>query len=207
MEITPIVYRQFSANTYLIGTKGGEVLVIDPGLDSDSLVNLLNENYSGVTAVLLTHGHYDHISGVDRVVKAFKCPVYIHEGDVEFLSTPRLNGSYKSDTPIKSAIQPITFGGDYEFSLLGLKIRAIHTPFHTQGSVCYLFTSLNAIFTGDTLFRGDIGRTDLPGSSEKTVEPSLKKLRVLSPMLIVYPGHGHQTTIERELSYNRYFHQ
>lgn len=205
MDITPIIYRQFSANTYLVGTKGGPVIVIDPGLDSDSLAKTISENHAGVAAILLTHGHFDHIGGVDRLVKEFGCPVYIHEADAELFYNPRLNGSHSFRNDIEITASPITFGDDEVIELLGERIETIHTPFHTQGSSCFFFPGLNAIFTGDTLFRGAIGRTDLPGGSEKSIPASLAKLRKLAPSLLVYPGHDGATTIGRELQYNRYF--
>ncbi len=205
MEIIPIVYRQFSGNTYLIGNKGEKVIVIDPGIASGELATSIQSEFSGVEAVLLTHGHFDHMGGVDFLVEAFHCPVYIHENDASFLHNTRYNGSASYGKSVISKAEPVTFGDDEELHLLGQSIQTVATPFHTKGSVCYWFKDLNALFTGDTLFRGDIGRTDLPTGSQRSVESSLDKLRVLPEDLAVYSGHGHPTTIGREVKFNRYF--
>lgn len=205
MEIIPIIYRQFSANTYLVGNKGENVLVIDPGVATGDLAESIKSQYSGVDAILLTHGHFDHMGGVDFLVSTFHCPVYLHENDAAFLSNTRLNGSASYGKSVTSGVDPILLSDDEGFTRLGLTIQSVATPFHTKGSVCYWFKELNAIFTGDTLFRGDIGRTDLPSGSERSVESSLDKLRVLPGELMVYSGHGHSTTLEREKKFNRYF--
>ena len=205
MEIIPIVHRQFSANTYLIGNKGENVLVIDPGVSSDALATSIKSQYAGVDAILLTHGHYDHMGGIDFLVKAFHCPVFIHENDASFLTNPRLNGSASFGESLIADARPITFSDDDVLNRLGVTIQTVATPFHTKGSVCFWFKELGALFTGDTLFRGDIGRTDLPTGSSKTVESSLDKLRALPENLMVFSGHGHPTTLEREKKFNRYF--
>ncbi len=205
MEIIPIVHRQFSANTYLIGNKGEKVLVIDPGVNSQALATSIKAQYAGVDAVLLTHGHYDHMGGIDFLVTEFHCPVFIHENDAAFLTNPRLNGSASFGESLITHVDPITFSADDTLKRLGLTIQTLATPFHTKGSVCFWLKELGAIFTGDTLFRGDIGRTDLPTGSSKTVASSLDKLRVLPETLVVFSGHGHPTTLEREKKFNRYF--
>lgn len=199
--------KEFSANTYVIGEKGGPCIVIDLGSTQTRVISYIKENRTSCLGILLTHGHFDHIRGLNNFLKEFNCTVFIDFNDKDFLTDSKLNGSKYSEENqviVKTTNiyelddeDEINFGNGYLF-------KVIETPFHTNGSVCYLCEKENALFSGDTLFKGSIGRTDLPTGSERLVNSSLKKLLNLNPKLVVYPGHGETTTLEKEISSNPY---
>lgn len=199
--------KEFSANTYVIGEKGGPCIVIDLGSTQTRVISYIKENHTSCLGILLTHGHFDHIRGLNNFLKEFNCTVFIDFNDKDFLIDSKLNGSKYSEENqviVKTTNiyelddeDEINFGNGYLF-------KVIETPFHTNGSVCYLCEKENALFSGDTLFKGSIGRTDLPTGSERLVNSSLKKLLNLNPKLVVYPGHGETTTLEKEISSNPY---
>ncbi len=199
--------KEFSANTYVIGEKGGPCIVIDLGSIQTRVISYIKENHTSCLGILLTHGHFDHIRGLNNFLKEFNCTVFIDFNDKDFLTDSKLNGSKYSEENqviVKTTNiyelddeDEINFGNGYLF-------KVIETPFHTNGSVCYLCEKENALFSGDTLFKGSIGRTDLPTGSERLVNSSLKKLLNLNPKLVVYPGHGETTTLEKEISSNPY---
>ncbi len=199
--------KEFSANTYVIGEKGGPCIVIDLGSTQTRVISYIKENHTSCLGILLTHGHFDHIRGLNNFLKEFNCTVFIDFNDKDFLTDSKLNGSKYSEENqviVKTTNiyelddeDEINFGNGYLF-------KVIETPFHTNGSVCYLCEKENALFSGDTLFKGSIGRTDLPTGSERLVNSSLKKLLNLNPKLVVYPGHGETTTLEKEISSNPY---
>lgn len=199
--------KEFSANTYVVGEKGGPCIVIDLGSTQTRVISYIKENHTSCLGILLTHGHFDHIRGLNNFLKEFNCTVFIDFNDKDFLIDSKLNGSKYSEENqviVKTTNiyelddeDEINFGNGYLF-------KVIETPFHTNGSVCYLCEKENALFSGDTLFKGSIGRTDLPTGSERLVNSSLKKLLNLNPKLVVYPGHGETTTLEKEISSNPY---
>ena len=203
--------KEFSANTYVVGEKNGPCVVIDLGTTNDRLIDYIKTNHTVCLGVLLTHGHYDHTRGIEKFLKNFSCTVFIHESDEEYLVNPRLNGSLMIDGEAKTVKlssgnryllddeDEINFGHGLFF------FKTIGTPFHTDGSVCFLYEKENALFTGDTVFKDSIGRTDLPGGRSKLIFPSLEKLKTLDPKLKIYPGHGDETTLARELEQNIYF--
>ncbi len=202
--------KEFSSNTYVIGEKNKPCVVIDLGSTSDRVINYIKDNHTSCLGVLLTHGHFDHIRGLEKFLKEFHCTVFVHENDEKFFSEPRYNGSLMIDGSPKTVNvssnniyllddeDEINFGGGLLF------FKVIATPFHTTGSVCYLCEKENALFTGDTLFRGSIGRTDLPDGKTRLIESSLSKIKKLNPELKIYPGHGDVSTLHDELEENIY---
>lgn len=198
--------EDFCCNTYIVGEEGGPCVIIDLGEKFSEVANYVKKHHTRCSGILLTHGHFDHIKGIEEFLKIFNCTVFIDEKDAPLLENKRLNGSQSFNMNVQLDISnlyllddedEINFENKYYF-------KVIETPFHTPGSVCYLLKSENAIFTGDTLFRGSIGRTDLPLGDEKEVGESLKKIKVLDPKLNIYPGHGEITTLEHELKTNIY---
>ncbi|MBG9734789.1 MBL fold metallo-hydrolase [Paenibacillus alvei] len=190
-------------NAYLLtNVETKEAVVIDPGMNPDRLLQALDG--LSVKAILLTHAHFDHIGGVDLVRKAHPCPVYIHELEAEWLTTPELNGStmWQQVTPpmsMKPAEHLLQDGDTLE--LIGHSFYVMHTPGHSPGSVSFLHDK--HLFAGDVLFRESVGRTDLRDGSMKTLLNSIhKKLYTLSDEVTVYPGHGPATTIGYEKSHN-----
>ena len=200
-------YNEFSANTYVVGEKGHPCVVIDLGSTQQRIIDYIKQNHSSCSGILLTHGHFDHIRGIENFLKTFTCTTFIDNSDDELLDNPRLNGSASlkigkiqvkvTNKYLLDDEDEINFGN-------GLLFKVIETPFHTSGSVCFLYEKENAIFTGDTLFKNSIGRTDLPTGNERLVKNSLEKLKKLDQSIKVYPGHGDETTLKREFENNPY---
>jgi glyoxylase-like metal-dependent hydrolase (beta-lactamase superfamily II) len=199
--------NEFSANTYVIGKIGMKCLIVDIGSTRDDIISYIEKHYEGVAGILLTHAHFDHIRGLPKILKRFKnVPVYLASEDVPLLNNPSINSSNMTGERISVNVDtvPVEDGETVEVHN-SFHFKVIKTPFHTQGSVCYLFEDDNALFTGDTLFRGSIGRTDLETSNPGLVKDSLKKLGALSDYLVVYPGHGSISRLGVEKETNPYF--
>ena len=192
------------SNTYVIADDDLKCVIVDPGKGNDKLIDFINKHDLKPVAILLTHGHIDHIRGVDRLVKTYNIDTYIHYLDEEMLKDDELNLSNQMEEPltIKSNIKTIT--DNEELNLFNEKIVAIHTPFHTKGSVCYYLPNKKALFTGDTLFRQSIGRDDLPNNERHKRVESLNKIKKLPKDVTIYPGHGPNTTLESELLNNHF---
>ena len=166
--------------------------LIDPGYRPDLLLRYLKQENLTLEAILLTHGHFDHVGAVRELAAETDCKVYIHAAEAAM--PPMLTGGklYYTDTYDE---------GD-TLHLSGLDISVIHTPGHTPGSVCLMVGS--SMFSGDTLFAGSCGRTDLPGGDWKTIRESLGRLASLEGDFTVFPGHGESTTLALEKQYNPY---
>lgn len=180
-------------------------IVFDPADKGDLLYEKLTQNNLKVELILLTHGHFDHMSGADDLRKLSGAQVWCWEKEDDLCQDPDANLSY--DFIGKSiTIKPDRLLRDGEIiEAAGLKCRLIGTPGHTVGSCCYSFDDDKVLISGDTLFEGSVGRTDFPGGSASTLVRSVKeKLFELSDDTIVYPGHGGITTIGDEKKYNPY---
>ena len=179
-----IYYSRVACNTYIMFNENDEAFLVDPCLsNNNALLDHIKKVNKNIKAILLTHAHFDHIYGLEDVCNLYPdAKVYICEKECDILSNPKLNLSTELDG--KNA-KLLTFipknllkvSDNDEIKCAGFKIKVIETPFHTHGSVCYYVESENVLFTGDTLFFTTIGRTDLPTGSERTVEPSLKKIK------------------------------
>jgi glyoxylase-like metal-dependent hydrolase (beta-lactamase superfamily II) len=196
--------NEFSENTYIISSDK-DALIVDPGASLNQIQNYVDKNNLNVVGVLLTHGHFDHILFLNEVVKLYDPVVYIHESERDFLFDPNLNLSSTMKRRIrmnqKENIKTITHGD--KITINNETIYAHHTPGHTRGGICYQYQ--NFLFSGDTLFKGTIGRTDLPTSSMKEMKESIKYIiHTFHDNTIVYPGHGHFTTIVNEKYENPY---
>ncbi len=192
------------SNTYIVSDDNLKCVIVDPGKGNDKLIEFINKHELKPTAILLTHGHIDHIRGVDRLVKEYSIDIYIHYLDEEMLKDEELNLSTQLGEPlvIKSNIK--TVGDNDVLNLFKEKIVVIHTPFHTKGSVCYYIPERKVLFTGDTLFRQSIGRDDLPNNERHKRVESLNKIKKLPSDVTIYPGHGPNTTLESELLNNHF---
>ncbi|MCR5349202.1 MAG: MBL fold metallo-hydrolase [Bacilli bacterium] len=205
------------ANTYLVALPEGGCFIVDFAVeDGNKTQEYCLARFGFLSAVLLTHGHYDHIRGLKGFNPKPPTRVVLHQEEEEFLTNPRLNASYDLfrapfivEDPLPFYLcedeDEIVLGHRDESGFHGTVAKVIHTPFHTQGSVCYYFEEEGVLFSGDTLFRGGIGRYDLPGACPRKMEESLRKLMALPPETKVYPGHGPSSTIGEELRYNPSF--
>ena len=202
MDITTLHLGGLATNCYIISCGNGGAVVIDIGDGAEKLIAKLAELNLTVIAILLTHGHYDHVAGVEKIRLAYHCPVYIHEADEKMLRSGDANLAWqltdKSFLPVQS--YELLRDGD-SLKIGDLEFRVMHTPGHTSGGVCYFVN--DSIFTGDTLFAGSIGRIDLGGNAEQMRE-SLHKLGKIEGNYNIYPGHFDSTTLAWERDHNPY---
>ena len=203
LELQQCVLGPVYTNCYIAKNKEtGEALIIDPA-DSPSKIELkVNAMGARPVAVLLTHGHFDHIMGVEAVREKYQIPVYACRQEEEMLREPSVN---MTDQMGKScSIRPDVFLDDLQvFEAAGFSIQMIHTPGHTKGSCCYYLKDEDVLFSGDTVFYGSVGRTDFPGGSTAQIVRSLHKLvDSLPDETEVFPGHDASTTIGYEKRYN-----
>ena len=198
LEVIPFLYEdieELKSNTYLIKDNKKKCVVVDPGVDNDKLGDYIARNKLSLQAVLLTHTHTDHIRGVDRLVERFKCKLYVGFDDEIGLTDEEYNCADELNEKMVIKAKAITVSDNEILKILNEDIKVIYTPFHTRGSVCYYFSNSALLFSGDTLFKFVIGRTDLKSSIRASMRDSLAKLRVLPDDVKVYPGHGEFTTM------------
>ena len=192
IKIHKLALGLYQTNAYIIHDETSKTCcVIDPGYEAPTILRKVNQLGLQVEAILLTHGHFDHVGAVKDMVADTDCDVYICDGD---LSLPPMftNGKlYYSHTYEEGDV----------LHLAGLEITVLHTPGQTPGSVCLVCE--NMMFSGDTLFEGSCGRTDIGGSWPQ-IQASLARLAGLETDYIVYPGHGTSTTLAAEKRYNPY---
>ena len=183
----------YQTNCYIIHDEASKTCcVIDPGYEADLVLSKLDSLGLTLEAILLTHGHFDHVGAVKELAAETGCEVYIHSADLTMPPMMTAGPLYYTKTYAE---------GD-QLQLAGLNIAVIHTPGHTPGSVCLLVQT--SIFSGDTLFQGSCGRTDLPGGDWATILKSLNRLAAIEGNFWVFPGHGGSTTLRDEKRYNPY---
>ena len=190
-------------NCYFVYREGSsKVIFIDPADYGDQIFKAMKDNGFEVAAILLTHGHFDHIWGCSRLRQLTSAPVYAYEGEEEVLLSSDLNVSAGAGRACTVKANTLLKDGE-EVTIEGMTFKLIATPGHTQGSCCYYFEEANMLISGDTLFEESVGRTDLPTGSMSTLVRSVKdKLFELPDDVVVYPGHGDSTTIGHEKKYN-----
>jgi len=193
LKVHAMALGAYQTNCYIIHDEQSKTCcIIDPGYDADTILDKLEALNLSLEAILLTHGHFDHVGAVKDLVAETQCEVYLHPDD---LSMP----------PMMTAGQLYytkTYTEGTQLKLAGLDIAVLHTPGHTPGSVCLLAET--TIFSGDTLFQGSCGRTDLPGGDWATINKSLNRLAALEGNFWILPGHGPSSTLRDEKKYNPY---
>ncbi len=186
----------YQTNCYLTWGEGSDTcVVIDPGYTPEVVLEKAKSLSKTVCAVMLTHGHFDHVGGVRGIAEKANCPVYINEKELSQPEEMTAGPLYYTNT----------YGEGDCLNLANLSIRVLHTPGHTQGSVCLL--TEDTIFSGDTLFMESCGRTDFPGGSWNQMMASLDRLKNLSGDYRVLPGHGPATTLQTERERNPYMNR
>lgn len=194
------VVGTLQTNCYLLtNTETQETLIVDPGADGDRIVAYCLQEGLRPTAILLTHGHFDHISGVKAITDAFRTPVYASAEEETLLAEPGMNLSAKFQGYGVSLVPDFLLDDEEVFYPAGFKTIALHTPGHTRGGMSYYLPDEKIVFSGDTLFRHSYGRTDLPTASFEELKVSLRgTLFSLGEDVEVLPGHGGATTIGHE---------
>jgi hydroxyacylglutathione hydrolase len=206
VKIDRLILGDYETNCYVLRNSGrdADCLIIDTGLDAEPLLDFLEQNKLTPAVLILTHGHADHIAGVEPLRKKFPAiAVYIHKLDAEMLTNAAGNLSVLAGISLtaKKADHFVEEGDIID--KIQIKLRVIHTPGHTPGGICLYCEKDGIIFVGDTLFAGSIGRTDFPnGDMHQLVSGIKKKLFALPEDTIVYPGHGPETSIGQEKADN-----
>lgn len=197
-SIIAIRSKPIANNTYLIGEKGSWCYLVDPSFNGATIRQQIKANFTSVKAILLTHGHVDHIVSVDEMVKLYQCPVYIHPEDFWLLDDAKDNGatSFGLQTKVESPVHSIR-----EFKDSAITI--FDSPGHTPGGVAFYIPTCNALLAGDTLFYHGLGRTDLAGGSQRDLLASRDFLLQLPENTIIYSGHDQSSTIAEERRFHR----
>jgi hydroxyacylglutathione hydrolase len=201
-EILPVGVLQ--CNCSIFGDEEGrEAIVIDPGADLADIERILHKHQLTVKAIVVTHGHIDHVAGAQELKEKTGAPIYLNANDDQLLSLLDIQAQWIG-VPAPPKVEVDTNASDGTcLPLGGSDFHFMHTPGHTQGSISIFIPQQNTLIAGDTLFRDSIGRTDLPGGNSRQLLSSIKtRLLVLPEETVVVPGHGPKTTIGREKENN-----
>jgi hydroxyacylglutathione hydrolase len=206
MKIDSLILGAYETNSYVLrqSETATDCVVIDTGLNIGGLIGFLEEQQLNPVAIVLTHGHADHIGGLAALRSRFTdMKVYIHELDAEMLTEPLANLSAMTGAPFTTEPQDFSLRDQSVIELAGLELLVLHTPGHTPGGICLYSKQDSVAFVGDTLFAESVGRTDFPGGSMPQLTSSIReKLFGLPDETRVYPGHGPATSIGHEKTHN-----
>lgn len=208
MQIKTLVLGLYENNSYIVrqSETSKDCIIVDTALNAKGILDYLNENGLNPVAIVLTHGHIDHIFGVKPLREAYPgIQVYIHKLDAHMLTDGQANLSSLSGAIFKTEAAEHLFDEPDMLKLAGIELQVLHTPGHTPGGVCFYNKQANVLFSGDTLFAGSVGRTDFPNGSMAQLIGNIKtKLMPLPDETEVLPGHGPKTTIGQEKKFNQY---
>lgn len=195
MKIKRFIGGLLESNGYIISTEGSnDCYIIDPGYNPKRFIKYIKEKGLDLRGIILTHHHYDHVGGVERIRKELDCPVLMHRCDVDPYGDPV--DTYLEDGDV------IWLGPEHT----GEKLVVIHTPGHTKGGICIMSQASKVCFTGDTIFNVDLGRTDLEdGSDGEMVDSIMNVINKWPNDITIYPGHGDPATMKTVRKINREF--
>jgi len=205
MILQRLTVGPFAENCYLIG-KAPRVAIVDPGAESDRIFEAVDRQGWKPEAILLTHGHIDHVAHCAHVAERYRIPAYIHRGDLALLTSPQFP-EFAAMIGARVCPEPAGFLEEgVPVEVAGLTLRVIHTPGHTPGGVCLFDEESRQALVGDTIFHRGIGRTDLPGGDFATLASSVRdRLFTVEGDWQLWPGHGQETRLDEERQENPFF--
>ena len=197
IAVERLVAGELAVNCYIVeNAESHECLIVDPGAEAERIIRQVGDRK--VCAVLLTHGHYDHIGAVDEICAHFQVPLYIHKLDAPKLTDPVANVSVPYARPVVQHTVPVTIDQEGTLTLAGMDLQVMHTPGHSEGCICCILPDGQGVLTGDTFFAHGYGRTDFPDGDFAKLHQSLRRLFRLTPRMIAYPGHDVPGVIGRD---------
>ncbi len=200
--VTSVVVGPFDVNCLLLQRDAGLAVVVDPGADAPLILEALDRLDLRVSAYLLTHGHMDHISALADLAGRQPAPIYLHARDQAWAFSQANQMPPFYPVPERPTIQVTDIAEGQKLPDHALAAHVLHTPGHTPGCCCFHFPDDDVLLSGDTLFQGSAGRTDLPGGDARTLAVSLRRLSALPSRTRIYPGHGPSTTLGEEVQHN-----
>lgn len=187
ISVERLIVGELAVNCYLVeNTESHECFIVDPGADAQRIMDAVGERRA--CAVLLTHGHYDHIGALDEICAHYQIPAYIHSGDAAKLADPMGNVSAVFGDPVSQSTVPVAVE-EGMLTLADIEMQVLSTPGHSNGSICCILPDAQGILTGDTFFAHGYGRTDFADGDFAKMHQSLRRLFRLTPRMIAYPGH------------------
>ena len=205
IKIVPFIFEDTDdlfSNTYVLIDDNKDSVIIDPGKDYPGLVDYIKKNELNLKGILITHGHADHMRGVNRILNNFDVPIYIGFDDEDKLTDSYSNCSFFVGEEVIINKKAITLSNKEVLHLLNEDIEVITVPFHTSGSVCFYLKDSNALFTGDFILPHSVGRSDLPSAKPRELNDSMAKIKALPMSTKIYAGHGPFSTLEVESKVN-----